>query len=192
MIHHPYGHDELDRPDPELDEVARSLQAHAEASGAKVPSPDLAARIHAAIDAEPDPNQGWWARFVSGSAAGARVLRGAFVAGVAAAAVVAAVAFGGLLDGIRNVGSSPSPLVTPSDEGSPTPTTPSTPTTSLPPSPSPSPSPSSPSPLPSGTPAPTATDDDDDDDPDDASESPEPDDSESPEPDESDHDGPDD
>lgn len=187
MIHHPYGHDELDRPDPELEEVARSLQAHAEASGARVPSPDLAARIHAAIDAEPDPNHGWWARFVSGSAVGARVLRGAFVAGVAAAAVVAAVAFGGLLDGIRNVGSSPSPLVTPSDEGSPAPTT------SLPPSPSPSPSPSSPSPLPSGTPAPTATDDDDDDDDhDDASESPEPDDSESPEPDESDHDGADD
>lgn len=181
MIHHPYGHDELDRPDPDLDEVARSLEAHAEASGADSPSLDLSARIHAAIDAEPDPTRGWWARLVAGSAAGARVLRGAAVAGVAAAAVVAAVAFGGLLDGIRNVGTSPSPIFSPTEEASPSPAV--SPTTSPAPTSPPSPAQSDTSVPSPSVPTPTATDDDDDHDPDE---------SETPEPDESDDGDPDD
>ena len=67
MIRHPYGPDELDRTDPELDGLAEQLQDYAYGQSSSPPV-DLASRIHAAIDAEPDPAVGWWARF-SGSMA---------------------------------------------------------------------------------------------------------------------------
>ena len=92
MIRHPYGPDELDRTDPELDGLAEQLQDYASGQRSSPPV-DLAARIHAAVDAEPDPAVGWWARF-SGSMAS----WGVPARGLAAAAVVTSGDRGGARD----------------------------------------------------------------------------------------------
>ena len=172
MIRHPYGPDELDRRDPVLDGIAEQLQAFASGQSSGPPI-DLAARIHAAVDAARDPAIGWWARFTGSMAPWATPARGFAAAAVVAAAVVAALVVGDIADLIRgpvSPGTTPSPSVVVSPSPSPT----------LSPSPSPSPTPS-PSPSSSGsprpaTPAPSATDDDDE--------------IETPEPSESDNSGP--
>ena len=100
MIRHPYGPDELDRSDSALDAIAERLQAFAsdERSG---PPIDLAARIHAAVDAAPDPAVGWWAPFTGPVAPWSIPARGIAAAAVVAAAVVTALAVGDLADLIR-------------------------------------------------------------------------------------------
>ena len=155
MIRHPYGPDELDRTDAELDGIAEQLQDYSAGQGSSPPL-DLAARIHAAIDAEPDPAVGWWAR-VTGSVAGWGTLgRSLTAAAVVTAAIVVAVAVGSLSNGVRQPGSggSPSPSVVVSPSSSPT----VSPSPSPTPSPSPSPTPSA-SPGPRQSPAPTPSDD---------------------------------
>jgi uncharacterized membrane protein YgcG len=154
MIRNPYGPDELDRTDAALDEVAEQLQAYSSDESSAAPV-DLAARIHAAVDAAPDPAVGWWTRLVGPWSTPAR---GFAAAAVVAAAVIAALVVGDLADLVRNpgsVGTTPSPpaIVSPSPS----------PTSSPSPSPTPSPSPSSAvtptqSP-PAGTPAPSPSDD---------------------------------
>jgi hypothetical protein len=89
MIRHPYGPDELDRDDPELDEIAEQLQAYA-SDRRSGPTVDLAARIHAAIDAEPDPPVGWWARLTAAIRGPGTPVRGLAAAAVVATAVVVA------------------------------------------------------------------------------------------------------
>ena len=80
MTRHPYGHDELDRVDPELDRVAGELERYAAARSGEPPL-GLAARIQAAIDDEPERRAGWWAPFT----AGLRGLRGPALADAVAA-----------------------------------------------------------------------------------------------------------
>lgn len=184
MTRHPYGHDELDRVDPELDAVAQEIERSLEGDVADAPA-GLRARVHAAIDAEPDPAIGWWRRLTGGAgSAGGRRPVGAFAgAALAVLVLVAAVAVGQFIrDARENVGASPSPSApasptTPSATPSPSPT--------LSPSPSPSPSPTvRPTPTPTVVPTsvptvtPTASGDDDDDD------------DETPEPSETDNSGP--
>jgi hypothetical protein len=157
MIRHPYGPDELDRTDPDLDAVAEQLQAFASDQRAGPPI-GLAPRIHAAIDAAPDPAFGWWARFAGPLAPWATPARGLAAAAVVAAAVVVALVVGDLADLIRgpiSPGTTPSPSVIVTPSPSPTPSPSITPPTS----PSPVPSPTQ-SPRPT-TPAPSASDDDD-------------------------------
>jgi uncharacterized membrane protein YgcG len=170
MIRHPYGPDELDRDDPALDEVAEQLQAYA-SDQRSVPPVDLAARIHAAVDAEPDPPVGWWATFTAAIGGLGTPARGLAAAAVVTSAIVLGLFAGDLADLIRDgdgTGASPSPsvIVPPSPSPSPSASPSPSPTTS--PSPSDSPTP----PQRSATPAPTATDD------------------ETPEPTESDNSGP--
>ena len=113
MIRHPYGPDELDRTDPELDGIAEQLQDYS-AGQSTGPPIDLAARIHAAIDAEPDPAIGWWARITGSMAGWGMLARGLTAAAVVTAAIVAAVAVGGLgnlVRGPNSPGSNPSPSV---------------------------------------------------------------------------------
>ena len=112
MIRHPYGPDELDRTDPELDGIAEQLQDYS-ARQSSGPPIDLAARIHAAIDAEPDPAVGWWARFTGSMAGWGMLARGLTAAAVVTAAIVAAVAVGGLgnlVRGPNSPGSTPEPI----------------------------------------------------------------------------------
>lgn len=178
MTHHPYGPDELDRADPELDDVAHELERYATSQQGQPPS-HLTSRIHAAIDAEPDPERGWWSTLLLGwSARPARMMT---AAAVIAIAVVGAVALAQVIDSVRpDVGTTPppSPLISPIES----------PTPSASPSPTPSPSPTA-TPEPTvaptetvaptavqATPVPTSSDDDDDD--------------ETPEPSESDNSGP--
>jgi hypothetical protein len=172
MIRHPYGPDELDRTDPALDGIAEQLQDYS-ADQSSGPPIDLAARIHAAVEAEPDPPVGWWVRFTGSMAGWGLLARGLAAAAVVTAAIVAAVAVGGLGDLVRgpiSPGTTPSPSVV-----SPIPSPTTSPAPSPTPSPSPSPSPSiSPSPRQSAAPTPT----------DDAGGV------ETPEPSESDHSGP--
>jgi uncharacterized membrane protein YgcG len=155
MIRHPYGPDELDRRDPVLDGIAEQLQAFA--SGQRSGPPvDLAARIHAAVDAAPSSAVGRWARFTGPLAPWATPARGFAAVLVVAAAVVAALVVGDIADLIRgpvSPGTTPSPSVVVSPSPSPT----LSPSPSPLPSPSPSASPSD-SPRPA-TPAPSATDD---------------------------------
>lgn len=174
MTRHPYGPDELDRVDPELDHIAEELERYAAARSAE-PSLGLASRIRAAVDDEPEPRRAWWAAF----GASVRGLRGparaAAVMAMGVAVIVGALALGELAERARqdNVGTSPSPspIFTPSA----TPTR--SPSPSDTPSPSPSPSPSaSPSDEATVRPSPTASDDDGE--------------VETPEPSESDHSGP--
>lgn len=165
MSRNPYGSDELDREDASLDRVADRLERYASERRAEPPM-DLASRIMATIDDEPDPARGWWTSFMSGLEAWRTPARALAVAAVVVAAVVSAIAFGELAGRARqdNVGSSPSPgLLTPRPTPTPTPT----------PTQSPSPSPS---PSPSLTASPSTSDDDDE--------------IETPEPDESDNSGP--
>jgi hypothetical protein len=155
MIRHPYGPDELDRTDLELDGIAEQLQDYS-AGQSSSPPIDLAARIHAAVDAEPDPAVGWWARVTGPMAGWGMLARGLTAAAVVTAAIVAAFAVGGLGDLVRgpiSPGTSPGPSVV-----SPIPSPHISPTPSPTPSPSPSPSPSV-SPTPRQSAAPTPTDD---------------------------------
>ena len=122
MIRHPYGPDELDRTDPELDGLAEQLQDYASGQRSSPPV-DLAARIHAAVDAEPDPAVGWWARFSGSMASWGMPARGLAAAAVVTIAIVGALAIGSLADLAResnNVGTSPSPSVVVSPSPSPT------------------------------------------------------------------------
>lgn len=187
MTRHPYGPDELDRVDGDLDAVAHELERYAVRQDADVP-PGLAASIQAAIAAEPDPHVGWWQRFVAGPAAWGATGRAVAVAGVITLALAGSIAVGQVMNVLGpNFGSSPAP--SPSEVSTPSAT----------PSPSPSPSPTpTPSPSPTTAPStPTASPTDDDG----GVETPEPsdddnsghgggDDNETPEPSESDHSGP--
>lgn len=144
MSRYPYGHDELDRGDESLDEVARRLERYADERRANPPM-DLATRIRATIADEPDPALGWWA----GLAAWRAPAQALAAAAVIVAAVMGAMALGQLADRARqdDVGSSPIPSLLVSPSPSPTPT------------PSPSASASS-TPSVSPSPSPTASDDD--------------------------------
>ena len=166
MIRHPYGPDELDRNDPVLDAVAEQLEAFA-SDQRSAPPLDLAARIHAAVDAAPDPAVGWWVRFTGPMAPWWLPARGIAAAAVVATAVAVALVAGNLAELTRGPiapASSPSPsvIVTPTPSPSPSQT----------PSPSASPSPSAR--QRSATPVPSASDDE----------------LETPEPSESDNSGP--
>ncbi len=160
MTHHPYGPDELDRLDPELDDVAERIERYA-AQRADAPPIGLAARIRASVDEVPAPVPPWW-KSISAWSAPARAL---VTAAGLVAAVVGVLALGEIADIVRNgnVGASPSApaIVSPSASPSATPS----PTPSAVPSPSESPSPSV-----DPSPSPSASDDD-------ASGSPEPSDS---------------
>ncbi|HEY6607869.1 MAG TPA: hypothetical protein VI277_01610 [Candidatus Limnocylindria bacterium] len=183
MTHHPYGPDELDRADPELDEVAHAIERYALDHDGKMPA-GLPSRIIAAIDMEPDPEPRWWAVLLAGPRAWRPAGRLAAMAAVIAIATVGAVALGAIVEGVRpSVGTSspPSPIISPSE--APTDAVTPSPTPSLSSSPSSSATPSSlqasPAPSPTVVPAtavPTASDDDDED--------------ETPEPSESDNSGP--
>jgi len=172
MSRYPYGPDELDRNDPELDEVAQRLERYSDNRRGEPPV-GLAARIHAAIDDEPDPARGWWQSLIAGPRTWRPMMRTMAVAGVAALAVVGALAVAQLIGDVPpNVGASPSPEVIESPSELPS----ASPSPTASPSPSPSPSPtvaptSVPTAPPASSPLPTATDDDDDDDDD---ETPEP------------------
>jgi hypothetical protein len=150
MTQHPYGSDELDRMDPELDTVALELERYAAARSADPPS-GLAAIVKDAIADEPVPVIGWWHHLLAGPVAWGATGRSIAVAAVVLLLLVGSVAVGQLLDVTRpSVGSSPSPVISPSER----------PTPSYSPSPSPSPSVSpTPSQAPS-TPAATPGDDD--------------------------------
>ena len=175
MKQHPYEPGvELDRRDPELDEVAQRLETYAGRAGGEPPS-GLTARILAAIDDEPEPGSRWaWLTSWRGP------MR-AMAAGVALVLViVGALAVGTLIDRARNtVGSSPSAV--PTESGSPSESPSSSPTPSVTPSVTPSPS-ESPTQSPTFTPLPSPTDDDGD------FETPEP--GETPRPGETDNSGP--
>ncbi len=182
MTRHPYGHDELDRADPELDAVAREMERIVSREADDVPA-GLRGRIHAAIDAEPDPAAGWWQRLTgAGGSDGRRPVGAMAGAGLAALALVAAVAVGQLIRDARDdVGASPSPSVPASPSIQPTRSPTTSPTLSPSPTPTPTAPPATPSPSPTVAPtaaptvAPTASDDDDD---------------ETPEPSETDNSGP--
>ena len=160
MTRHPYGPDELDRHDPALDDAATRLEDYASANGGQPPM-DLAARIHAAIDAEPPPAIGWWAAFLAWRhGVPARAMA---AAGVVVLAVAGALALGELARNARvdNVGSSPSaaplPSLSPSDVVTPSPS----PSPSVTPTPTASPEPTETESPEARTPLPTATGDDD-------------------------------
>ncbi len=187
MTHHPYGTDELDFHDEELDRVAHALEEYAADRTGPVPV-GLESRIVAAIDAEPEPERGWWARLLAGPRSWNPIGQLGAVAAVVVIAAVGAFAIAGIVDELRpDVGATPpaSPVVVPSHSPapsdtaspSPAPTPTASPTPTLAPTVAPSP-PSTPVPA---TPVPTASDDDDD-------ETPEP--EETPEPSESDNSGP--
>jgi hypothetical protein len=110
MTHHPYGPDELDREAPELDELAHRLEDYASSGGGEPPL-DLATRVHAAIDAEPDPSRGWLASLTEWWRAGP--VRAMAVIAVVALAVLGAVALGEIALNARNqnVGTEPTPRV---------------------------------------------------------------------------------
>lgn len=155
MTSHRYDPSELDRVDPSLDEVAGRLERYAAATPA-VMSSDLAARIQAAVDAEPGPIISPWAAFLRGMRGPARLVA---AAAVLVLAVLGALAVGELTDLVRpDVGSTPPPSVvlpaTRPPSPSPEPSRSPSPTASQNASPSPSPSPS---PTPRLTPAPTPT-----------------------------------
>lgn len=154
MTSHPYGPDELDRVDADLDAVAHELERYAAGRSADAPA-GLVASIHEAIAAEPDPSVGWWQRFVAGPAAWGATGRAVAMAAVFALAVVGSIAVGQVLNSVSpNFGSSPgaSPSVSPSDVSTP----------SASPSPSPSATPSE-APTPTTVPStPSASPSDDD------------------------------
>lgn len=161
MTRHPFDPSELDRVDPTLDRTAERLERYASETDTSVPA-GMVGRIQAAIDDEPAPRQGWWATLLSGGAWRRPATALAAVA-VILAVVVGAVALGDLFEGLRNVGASPSPVVSPSETPSPSPT----PTPSSTPSPTPTPTavPTvTPTPIPTISPpttvAPTPSDDD--------------------------------
>jgi len=149
MTQHPYGSDELDRVDPELDAVAHELERYAAARGTDAP-PGLAASVKEAIAAEPDPVIGWWQRLLAGPAAWGATGRSVAAAAVVMLLLVGSLAVGQLLDVAGpDVGSSPSPIVSPSERPTPSPTTSPSPSSSASPSPTPSQAPSTPAATPS-------------------------------------------
>jgi len=178
MTRHHYDPSELDRSDPQLDDIATELERYAAATSGEPPA-GLAGSIMRAIDAEPAPRTGI-AALVAGWAWPARSL--AAVA-VLTAAIVSGLALGGLLGQAQpDVGASPIPSLGPSQPAPPSPSPsasepPMTPSSSPRSTPSSSIAPATPTAAPTArpaTPAPTATDDDDDDDDDDEIETPEP------------------
>jgi hypothetical protein len=167
MTRHPFDPSELDRVDASLDRTAERLERYASETDTSVPA-GMVGRIQAAIDDEPAPRQGWWATLMAGGP-WRRPATALATAAVILVVVVGAVALGDLFEGLRNVGASPSPVVTPSESPSSSPT----PTPSATPSPTPTAAPTvSPTPVPTISPtttvAPTPSDDDDE------SETPEP------------------
>jgi len=157
VTRHPYGPDELDRADPELDAVAHRLEAYAAAERGDPPL-DLATRIQAAVEEEPAPSPAWWVALAAGLRAWRGPARAVAAVAVVVAAVVGAMAVGELAERARrnDVGTSPlpTPVATPSETPSPT----FSPSPTLSPSPTPSETPS-PSPTDSRPPFPTASDD---------------------------------
>lgn len=170
MSRNPYGTDELDRLDPDLDRVADELERYA-ASERGEPAVDLAGRVHAAVDAEPDPPLGWRRSLPATLRAWRAPARGLALAAMLVVAVVGALAVSELIERARNgdVGTSPTPAVI---SPSPSPSLSATPS----PSPSPSPSPTVAPTPPPATPVPSASESEDE--------------SESAEPSESDNSGP--
>ncbi len=156
MTRHPYGPDELDRVDADLDAVAHELERYAAVRSGDAP-PGLAAAIREAIAAEPDPHVGWWQRLIAGPAAWGATGRAVALAGVITIALAGSIAVGQVLNVLGpNVGGSPapSPSLSPSEVSTPS-ATPS-------PSPSPSPTPTL-QPTPTTAPStPTASPTDDD------------------------------
>ena len=97
MTQHPYGSDELDRMDPELDGVALELERYAAARSADAPA-GLAAIVKDAIADEPAPVIGWWHRLLAGPVAWGATGRSIAVAAVVMLLLVGSVAVGQLLD----------------------------------------------------------------------------------------------
>lgn len=152
----------------ELEEVAADLGRYAEETRA-APTPDLAARIMAAVEEAPLPRRGGVERlaaFFAGLGPMRRPIQALALVAVLAIGVGGALVLGGVIGQLRElqVGTTPSPEPTPTPILVPSPTPSSSSTPSLAPSPSPSPS-SSPAATPTVAPTvvPTATDDDDDD-----------------------------
>lgn len=148
MNRHPFNSGELGRDDPELTSLAEELEGLA--SGDPQPSAGFHDRVLAAIQAEPARRRSWLARLVAGD--GRHLLQAASLAVVLVIGVAAALAAGGILDGLRRVpGTGPTLLPSPSTV---TQTITPSPSPSVSPSPSPSASPSS-----SGTAEPSGSDD---------------------------------
>jgi hypothetical protein len=145
----PFDPAEVGVDDHELDAVTMALERYAANTDA-VHDPELVARIQAAVDAEPLPRRGWLASLTGGFRGGGVGARALALAGIAAAAIVTAVAVGGLLDLARTVepGDAASPVVSPSV--APMPTESPSPSNSASPTASPS---TSQSPTPSASPS---------------------------------------
>jgi hypothetical protein len=114
MSPQPFDPSELGLDDHELDDVAAALERYATGSEQVAP-PGLVGRVTAAIDSEPVPRRGWLAR-LGGGWAGRSGTRAMGILTLAAAAVLIAVAAGGVIDLARrtNVGATPPPVVSPS------------------------------------------------------------------------------
>jgi hypothetical protein len=149
MSPQPFDPSELGADDHSLDEVAVALERYATASDQVAP-PGLTGRVATAVEAEPLPRRSWLHSFGGGWMAGGGT-RAMGIVTLAAAAVLIAIAVGGVVDLARrtNVGGTPPPVVSPSMSVTPSPSA----TDEGSGSPSSSPSPSA---------AATATDDDDD------------------------------
>ena len=138
MTRHPFDPNELGRSDAGLDRVAHDLERYAALADGEPPM-DLAARIRAAVDAQPRSRR----PIASFLAAWSRPARALVGAAAVVLVVVGAVALGQLIERTREqVGSTPSPsvTVTPTPTPTPSPTPTPTPTPSATPSPSPTPS----------------------------------------------------
>ena len=148
MTRFPFGSEELGRTDPELDRIGAQLEGYADETRSTPPE-GLASRILAAVDAEPEPRVGAWARFSAALVGLRRPAQALAAVAVLGAAVVGALALAEIADRTRTDGfgssSSPvaSPAVTPSPSATPSPT--------LAPTPSPTPT-ASPTPTLSPTP----------------------------------------
>lgn len=151
MTRHPFDPNELGRSDAGLDQVAHDLERYAAQTSGEPPV-DLAARVRAAVDAQPHAR----GRIGSLLAAWSGPARAAVGAAAVVLIVAGAVALGQLIERAREqVGATPSPSVTVPPTPTPTPTPSPTPTAS------PTPSPTlSPPPTPSITPEVTPSDDD--------------------------------
>jgi hypothetical protein len=111
---------ELGSDDHSLDEVAAALERYATASEQMAP-PGLTSRVAAAIDADPLPRRGWRHSFGGGWLAGGGATRAMGVITLAAAALLIAIAVGGVIDLARrtDIGATPPPVVSPRIEPSP-------------------------------------------------------------------------
>lgn len=146
MNRHPFNGSELGRDDAELTSLAEELEGLA--SGDPQPSAGFHDRVLAAIEAEPARRRSWLTRFVAGD--GRHLLQATTLTAVLIIGVAAALAAGGILDGLRRApGTGPTPLPSPSAV-----------TQTITPSPSPSPTQTpSTSPSPSGSAEPSGSDD---------------------------------